>query len=461
MASLNRGDSDLAELFAIVSRAPALRHNSSMLPSDEFSDSTLLMDANEAFQPLMGHETPSTEAEYAAAMPLSGVGTSVTQAPDPGMDFGQAAGLGQFGFEISFPEPRQGLKMLPWSYSVLTQTLFVDINVAFPITFSTARPIPQGAILRATLRYLKAEHVYTLVHRCPNHMAKTDQRAPPSHVLRCDSMTSKYVQDEVTDRLSVVVPILADPHKIEEPLQQQHFFRMMCFSSCPGGLGRRPVGILFTLEHANNVIGKSMLPIRVCACPVRDIRVAENQLRTDLNLAAPNSLKLSLGPLSQLPPLTTKQESDSTSPAALGRIQTITAVCKTRIEDSDDDDYDVIVTGADNTRLVAKIAQALQGAVDPPTLITVRNSLIIEVCVPYHSRVKRPCQASGRAWPPPRHRTRRPRPSGLSQPLPIGLASGIYRHSHPSLSAPDTTILSSLSMSDKLYVLQMCCWHFL
>ena len=147
---------------------------------------------------------------------------------------------------------------------------------ACPIKFKTATTPPEGSVIRATPVYVKPEHVQEVVQRCPNHSSAkelNELHPAPSHLVRCDHSAARYSEDQRTGRKSVVVP-----H--EKPQAGSdwvtNLYQFMCFSSCVGGLNRRPLQLVFTLEHQGVVLGRQSVEVRICACPGRDRKGEEN-----------------------------------------------------------------------------------------------------------------------------------------------------------------------------------------
>ena len=67
----------------------------------------------------------------------------------------------------------------------------------------------------------------------------------PMHIMRCENPLTMYTTCQTTGRHYLHFPF-SKPDEGNNFVQEM--FQFMCFGSCPGGLNRRPVQCIFTLE---------------------------------------------------------------------------------------------------------------------------------------------------------------------------------------------------------------------
>ena len=87
-------------------------------------------------------------------------------------------------------------------------------------------------------------------------------------MVRVSHNAARYETDPESNRLSVVVPF-------EKPQGGTHYcghlYEFMCLNSDVGGINRKPVKLIFTLEQGDgSVIGRWVVGLRTCSCPKRD-----------------------------------------------------------------------------------------------------------------------------------------------------------------------------------------------
>lgn len=71
------------------------------------------------------------------------------------------------------------------------------------------------------------------------------------HVIRCDNDSTTYHVDQYSKRKSVVTLLPRPEHGFDSTRLS---YRFVCKTSCLGGMERRPIIVIFTLEDCTLVL---------------------------------------------------------------------------------------------------------------------------------------------------------------------------------------------------------------
>ena len=211
---------------------------------------------------------------------------SAAQPSPTGKDPSTADYPGSFEFDIRFSHlSRQG-KNKHWDYSTNLRKLYIDMNKLVQGEFRVGPSPPDGLWIRALPIYAEAGHIREPVRRCPNHASAGDptnqppEHGNPTHLIRMDGSDTLYCDDKESGRLSVIFPVRA-PHQGSEFTHK--LMKFMCLGSDVGGINRRPLKVIFTLEAVDAagqigvVLGRKVVEVRICSCPKRDRQQEEQR----------------------------------------------------------------------------------------------------------------------------------------------------------------------------------------
>ncbi|XP_034425104.1 cellular tumor antigen p53 [Hippoglossus hippoglossus] len=218
---------------------------------------------------------------------------------------------GEYGFQLRFQKSGTA-KSVTSTFSELLKKLYCQLAKTSPVEVLLSKEPPQGAVLRATAVYKKTEHVADVVRRCPHHQNE-DAVEHRSHLIRLEgSQRAQYFEDPNTKRQSVTVPY--EPPQLGSETTAI-LLSFMCNSSCMGGMNRRQILTILTLETPEGlVLGRRCFEVRVCACPGRD-RKTDEESSTKTPNGPKQTKKRKQAQSNPAPQTTTVRKSKSSSSA--------------------------------------------------------------------------------------------------------------------------------------------------
>ena len=187
---------------------------------------------------------------------------------------------GCFGFGVIFVISTRNSRTRNTEFSLELNKLFIDMDKWIELRIVFSNDPPQDLFIRALPIFAEATDIHIPVKRCPNHAREdhpSNQGFPSSlHLIRVDSSDAIYYEDLESGRLSVLVPL--DPHRGgPQSSSCPLLMKFMCLGSDVGGINRRPLQVVFTLEdRETKVLGRDLVNVRICCCPKRD-RITEEE----------------------------------------------------------------------------------------------------------------------------------------------------------------------------------------
>lgn len=185
---------------------------------------------------------------------------------------------GEYGFSVIIQGKGNTIAGPSWLMSDICNKLYTSINnpIPFHVRLEKRTPKEKSFFIRAAVVFSSTEHLLSTVTRCPDHSSDSCQTNHlfryPEHVLRADHHLTRY-EKSPDGCLSLVLPLENLDCVINYP---PILLRLMCLSSCIGGISQRPIAIKLTLESVGGrVYGRYIVNVLVSEKPEKDCYMDE------------------------------------------------------------------------------------------------------------------------------------------------------------------------------------------
>ncbi|CAB1315850.1 unnamed protein product, partial [Coregonus sp. 'balchen'] len=249
---------------------------------------------------------------------------------------------GALGFQLRFLQSSTA-KSVTCTYSPDLNKLFCQLAKTCPVQIVVDHPPPPGAVVRALAVYKKLSDVADVVRRCPHHQSTSENNegpAPRGHLVRVEgNQRAEYMEDGNTLRQSVGSECTTV------------LYNFMCNSSCMGGMNRRPILTIITLEtQEGQLLGRRSFEVRVCACPGRDRKTEEINLKKQQETILETKTKPAQG--------TKRSVKEASLPAPRPEVSKKTKSSSPAV--SDDEIYTLQIRGKEKYEMLKKLNDCLE-----------------------------------------------------------------------------------------------------
>eukprot|EP00054_Salpingoeca_dolichothecata_P005370 m.34344 g.34344 ORF g.34344 m.34344 type:complete len:646 (-) comp15453_c0_seq1:86-2023(-) len=277
--------SEMNSFFSSLFQHPSLRETFSKTEPKQYQDGWI---KSQAECSLSDHEFEQTRSAWGslfeppvATQPNPSLATTPVapnnqpapcRAPDPSQ--ASMSDQNPYGLSFNFIHNATYNRTSTWAFGPASNQLFINIGVEVPLFLSTSKPIPAGTSVVLALRYIKPPQRHLAIFPCAVHQRLQQEQADPHprHFLKCLHPQAQYCQDS-DNFCFICVPASSDAEGklcITLPLG------VCCYSSCNGGISRRPIELIVALQSSTSTLASRRINVRACACPKRDCRTLEN-----------------------------------------------------------------------------------------------------------------------------------------------------------------------------------------